>query len=416
MQKAEQKTVPQGGDNTYKDLFLKSFLGDDTLQSLLKALGGHADTVRVVGGAVRNALRDTPQGDLDVATIHEPKSVISLLKRAGFKTYPTGVGHGTITAVSGDFSCEITTLREDISTDGRHAEVRFGTDWQADAERRDFTMNALSVDSDGTLYDLVDGLQDCLTGRVRFIGDAAQRMAEDHLRGLRFFRFSAHYGDGAPDPVGLAAVEADQVGLSHLSPERVRVELLKWFSAPSATQLQRTVSSALEIDWFPLDEPSGQALCDLHACERPDPIVRLACLFHDQAGDCLIKAKSLRFSNAELDRLKRILAALRLLSEGETPLLAAYHWGADHAADALYLHKLLASEPLLRTEMPENGAEWSVPVFPLSGADLMAVGFPAGPRLGKALSHFEAEWLASGFELSRNTLLAQARSRLSEMD
>src|SRR5262245_46618030 len=197
------------------------------LAALLAALDRDGEQARVVGGAVRNVLLGEPHGDIDIATTAPPDEVIRRVQAAGFKPVPTGIEHGTVSVVADSRPFEVTTLREDVETFGRHAKVAFGRDWRRDAERRDFTMNALSLARDGTIFDYVGGLADVAARRVRFIGDAATRIAEDYLRILRFFRFHAAYGEGAPDPEGVAACIAGRAGLERLSRERIRMEMLK---------------------------------------------------------------------------------------------------------------------------------------------------------------------------------------------
>ena len=198
-----------------------------SLPRLLEVLSRDGEEARVVGGAVRNALMQLPPGDRDIATTATPDEVIRRVTAAGFKAVPTGVEHGTVTVVAAGTPFEVTTLRVDVETFGRHANVRFGRDWKADAERRDFSINALSVDASGIVHDYVGGIPDLAARRVRFIGDPAKRIAEDYLRILRFFRFHAAYGEGEPDGPGLAACVAGRHGLAQLSRERVRMELVK---------------------------------------------------------------------------------------------------------------------------------------------------------------------------------------------
>ena len=210
------------------------WLREGALAKLLAVLDRDGEEARVVGGAVRNALLGEPPGDFDIATTALPREVARRAAAAGFKPVPTGIDHGTITVVIGGRPFEVTTLREDVETDGRHAKVAFGRDWKRDAERRDFTMNALSVGRDGAIHDHVGGLADAAARRVRFIGDPAQRLAEDYLRILRFFRFHAAYGHGAPDPASLHACIAARAGLDTLSRERVRMEVMKLLVTPHA--------------------------------------------------------------------------------------------------------------------------------------------------------------------------------------
>ncbi|MFK8034843.1 MAG: CCA tRNA nucleotidyltransferase [Hyphomicrobiales bacterium] len=402
----------------YKHLFQKAFLNEPQLQALLLALGGDGAQVRVVGGAVRNTLRGVPASDLDVATVHEPKEIMSRASKVGFKTVPTGIEHGTITVIGDDFTCEVTTLREDVETDGRHAVVRFGTSWLKDAERRDFTMNAMSVDKDGALLDLVAGLDDCLAGNVRFIGDAQLRIKEDALRALRFFRFSARFGDGPLDADGTRAA-AEATGLmAHLSVERVQQELKKLLAAPNAAQLCLSLNSARPLlEEFGI-EVGPDDISPLAVCHRPDPLLRLALLMKGQTKQLVTSLKILRFSNADIARVEAFTIAFHDIhandaSDHHAIRLNAYRHGADVVDDAVYLLTRSASEPdtLYQTMIaPLKG--WTVPIFPIKGADLLSEGFTPGRSLGIELSSLETSWVAERFELSRDELLAIARSHL----
>jgi poly(A) polymerase len=227
----------------------KQALGDllrhPRLRLLLEALNGDGEETRLVGGAVRNALLGRPVTDRDCTTTATPHVTMQRAEAAGFKPVPTGIEHGTVTVVVDGEPFEVTTLREDVTTDGRRAVVRFGRDFAADARRRDFTINALSVSRDGRLHDYTGGVADLAARRVRFIGDARNRIREDFLRILRFFRFHAEYGEGEPDPAGLAAAVRERAGLAGLSHERIRTELLKLLAAPGAVEtLQRLASPA----------------------------------------------------------------------------------------------------------------------------------------------------------------------------
>ena len=218
------------------------------LARVLHALGAGAVDVRIVGGAVRNALLEEPFHEFDIATTAVPQEVIRRATAAGFKPVPTGIEHGTITVVIESRPFEVTSLREDVETFGRHATVRFGRDWKKDAERRDFTMNALSVGADGIVHDHVGGISDLKARKVRFIGDAATRIAEDYLRILRFFRFHAHYGRGFLDSTGMHACIEGRGGLDQLSRERVRMELMKLLVAPHATPVLATMTDDVPLN------------------------------------------------------------------------------------------------------------------------------------------------------------------------
>jgi poly(A) polymerase len=396
----------------HKQLFQQSFLHDQQLQSLMLALGSDADQVRVVGGAVRNALRHIPVSDLDLACVHLPEEVVRRCQQAGFRTVPTGIEHGTVTVVGKGIHFEVTTLREDVQTDGRHALVRFGTDWQRDMERRDFTMNALCVDRFGTLHDLVCGLEDCLTGQVRFIGDAHQRIAEDALRIIRFLRFSAHFGDGHLDAAGLAAANDGVSLLTHLSAERIQAELKKILSAPRSDQLSVVLSDgALVLDAIGLnvDATVHEAL---RQCERSDWAVRAHIIWRDRIATLLDTMGDLRFSNADVSQIGLLNEVIVFLKpDGPADAFrvrqAAYHFGRDATDDALYLLSRFEphSQEIYRTwrKPLEN---WQVPAFPVRAADLMGLGIKPGPVLGHWLSRLEQIWINSQFTTGRDRLLA----------
>ncbi|MEP0519989.1 MAG: CCA tRNA nucleotidyltransferase [Hyphomicrobiales bacterium] len=395
--------------------FLNAFLNDAQLQTLMRALGSDAGQVRVIGGAVRNALRNVAVNDFDVATIHLPEEVVSRAVKAGFRTIPTGIEHGTVTVVGKEFTCEVTTLREDVETDGRHAIVRFGSSWLRDAERRDFTMNALSVDSAGTLYDLVSGLEDCLSGRVRFIGNARLRIEEDALRALRFFRFSALFGDGELDSDGVrAAVDAaDQ--MSHLSVERIGQEFRKLFAAPDQNQLCVSLQAAR-----PLLKELGirveQAdILPLAECDRPQWLLRFFLLMMRQSDQLQACAKALKFSNVEAGYIQALVGVLNVLEQNSIADIndmkqLAYRYGKQIVDDAVYLVSRSLDDPAASyAAVAKKLHDWSVPEFPICGADLLAEGFTPGPALGKELSSLEDKWLRERFEPSRSELLSVAR-------
>lgn len=379
-----------------------------TLQTILAALDRDGEEARVVGGAIRNALFGLAPGDIDIATTATPDVVTERITAAGFKVAKTGIEHGTVTAVANGRPFEITTLRTDVETFGRKATVRFGRDWRADAARRDFTMNALSADSQGQVHDYTGGLADLDARVVRFIGDPAQRIAEDYLRILRFFRFHAAYGEGEPDRAGAAACIAARHGLSLLSRERVRMELLKLLVARGAAAVARTMT-----DGGIMQDVLGGVAYIVHldamiAIERAltleaDAVRRLAALSVWIVEDAERLSLRLRLSGAETKSLAVMADGWWRLTraQSETDARALLYatgtegyrnrtllaWarvraGADDAAWSHLVH------------LPER---WTPPAFPLKGADLIARGVAKGPALGKALRHAEAAWIASDF-------------------
>ena len=280
--------------------------------------GGHG--ARVVGGAVRNALLGRPVADIDIATTATPEQVVELAHANGLKTIATGLQHGTVTVVADGHPFEVTTLRHDLETYGRHAKVAFTDDWHADASRRDLTLNALYCEADGTIFDPLNGIGDLLARRVRFIGDARQRIREDYLRILRFFRFTAEYSSGPPDAEGIAAAVAERQGLAGLSSERVRAELVRLLAAPGAVPVCRAMAGHGLLTAIVPVAPRIETFARLAAIERasanaPDAALRLAALAVAVADDVPRLAQHLRLSGAERAVLARAGAPIELRPE-----------------------------------------------------------------------------------------------------
>lgn len=347
---------------------------------------------RVVGGAVRDTLLGIDVTDIDVATTHPPARVVGLLEAAGIKAVPTGIAHGTITAVSSGTVIEVTTLRHDIETDGRHATVAFTDDWQADAARRDFTINALYADPvSGEVFDYFGGLADLDARHIRFIGDPLQRIAEDHLRILRFFRFLARFGD-TPDPEGLAACIARANDLMALSRERIRDELLKLLVARDAVRVaglmveHGVLKPVLpEIDAAGIARLDALAQAEAAAGIAPHAIRRLAALLPNdvQANDAI--GARLRLSKAE----RQALASAIVGDLAENPCALAYRITPERAVDRL----LLASQP----EAAASIANWTPPVLSITGGALIERGLRKGPDVAGALHRVRDQWVAEGF-------------------
>ena len=362
-----------------------AFFAEPGLLAVLAALPG----ARVVGGAVRDALAGHRVTDVDLATGMRPEEVIRRLREAGLKAVPTGLDHGTVTAVAGHRGFEVTTLRRDVETDGRHAVVDYTGDWRADAARRDFSINAMSMTADGAVYDYFGGAADLRAGLVRFVGDPATRIAEDYLRILRFFRFQARYGRGEPDAAALAAIGAGVPGLARLSAERVWSELKRILSLPDPAGAVALMGVTGVLAAILPEGTSPAGLAALVAAGAPaDPLLRLAALLD---GDAAALAARLRFSTAEANGL----VALR---SGEVP--------ADDADDAA-LRRALADTPadilIGRAWLAGRGAALRQrlaalprPVFPLHGRDLRAAGIAPGPPMGQLLRQTREWWLAGG--------------------
>ena len=382
------------------------------VMAALDASGGHA---RYVGGCVRDAILDRPIRDIDIATVFKPDEVVTRLERAGLEAIPTGIEHGTVTAVAQGHGFEITTLRKDVETDGRRAVVAFTDDWVEDAARRDFTMNALSAEISGRIHDPFGGIADAHAGRVRFVGDPETRIREDVLRILRLFRFHAHYGAGDLDPNGLAAAGRLASLLPSLSAERVRAEVLRLLEAPDPTPTVEAMTDAGVLNHLPLDGGRLSALKRVVGYEtsaevEADSVRRLAVLANREAK---AMAASLRLSVAEERRLAAITAPLSSDQTSADLKAAVYRHGAAIVRDRLLVTASLRGEGggTLRQAVDITGT-WTVPVFPLKGRDLIALGVGAGPALGGLLKAVESWWIEGDFSADHAQCLAEVRRRL----
>ena len=357
-----------------------------SLIELVALLGGDTET-RAVGGAVRDTFLKLPVADIDLATRLLPDAVMTRVQASRFKAVPTGLKHGTVTAVTPDGPVEVTTLRRDVSTDGRHAEVAFTDDWRADAARRDFTINALYGEvTGGRVWDYFDGRADLDARHVRFIGEPLERIAEDHLRILRFFRFHARFGVGAPDAEGLAACTVRANDLMALSRERIANELLRLLASddPAPTVAIMVAHGILRPVLPEIDTVGVMRLADLVALEdEPSAIRRLAALLGPDAALATDVSARLRLSKAQA---KRLTLAAGWTEAGE-PAAMAYGLGMESAADRL----------LLRGDAAAAVALAPPPALPVRGADLIARGLASGPEVGRILSAVESAWIAAGF-------------------
>jgi poly(A) polymerase len=376
----------------------------DGLARLCTVLGSAEGETRFVGGAVRDTLLGLGLGlglelglgldvaDVDLATVHSPERVIALLKENGIKAVPTGLAHGTVTAILPNGSpVEVTTLRCDIATDGRHATVAFTDNWREDAARRDFTINALYADpATGEIFDYFGGLDDLAARRVRFIGDPLKRIAEDHLRILRFFRFHARFGD-AVDPAGLGACTARANDLMALSRERIAMELLKLLVAVHAVDVVTLmIVHGIFVPVLPeITSPHGLARLaarEAAAGIRPDPIRRLASLL--PADPDIAEDVGARLKLSKADR-KRLISAVRPIGD-EPATVISYRLGNTLAVDRLLL-----------SDRPEAEAasilDWQAPVLPITGGALVDRGLRKGPDVATTLRMIEEQWVAEGF-------------------
>jgi tRNA nucleotidyltransferase/poly(A) polymerase len=392
-----------------------AWLRDPALVRVLAMLNAGGEEARVVGGAARNALMGMPLNDVDIATTAPPEEVVRRAEAAGLRAVPTGIDHGTVTLVADGTPFEVTTLRQDVETFGRKAKVAFGRDWKADAERRDFTMNALSITADGVIHDYVGGLADLESRRVRFIGDPARRIAEDYLRILRFFRFQASYAHGGPDPAGLHACILAREGLRGLSRERVRAELMKLLTAPFAVE---TVTVMAESGFMPMllggialtGSFASMARVEAASGVAPDAVRRLAALGVLVTEDAERLREKLRLFNTEHDRLVSIADRWWRLSPSldEASLRSlVYRLRPDRYLDRALVawsrapHSI--SDPAWR-HIATLPSRWTAPQFPLKSADFVARGVPKGPALGAAMRAAEEAWIEEGFPQDKAAL------------
>ncbi len=375
------------------------------LDSIAHALDAEGDATQLVGGAVRDTLAGLAVKDIDLATKFPPEEVVKRLKAAGIKVVPTGIAHGTVTAVLEAGPVEITTLRRDVSTDGRRATVIFSDDWGEDASRRDFTINALYADlNTGAVHDYFEGVADLSSGIVRFIGDPLTRIAEDHLRILRFFRFQARFGVGDPEWAALAACTVRANDLMALSRERIADEWLKLLALPDPTPTVRLMlAKGILLPVLPEIEADAHLdLARLIARETEnnlegDPTRRFAALLPADRQAVENVATRLKLSRKMRQRLDR--AAKRSATDADDPRALAYWWGEQSAIDRL----------MLGAGQLDALIHWSAPRFPLSGKDVIALGVNAGPEVAATLKSVERTWVAAGFPE-----LAQARQILAD--
>ncbi len=385
----------------------KALLERKDLIRVLTLLDCDGEEARLVGGALRNALLHRPVEEFDIATTATPETVIARAEAAKLKSVPTGLSHGTVMLIVEGRPFEVTSLREDIETDGRHAKVRFSRDFEADAKRRDFTMNALSMTRGAMLFDYVGGLADIEARKLRFIGDPAARIREDYLRILRFFRFAAAYAEGPLDQDAVLACLRARDGLARLSRERVRNEILKLLAAPRAGEVTREFCETGLLGPLLASAPNPLRLINLlrfTSEETRDPLLGLAALCVNLPEDALRLRERLRLSNPETERLVEAAAAFMTLHGLEKPppapasLRLIFRYGRQAACDAL---------ALAAAETDADVAPWrealayaraaKQPRLPFSGADLLARGVAEGKAIGDALNDLQARWIEAGF-------------------
>jgi poly(A) polymerase len=402
-----------------------TWLKREEIARLLALLDRDGEEARAVGGAVRNALLGLPVGEVDIATTALPAEVMRRAEAAGWKAIPTGIEHGTVTIVIDRKAFEVTTLREDVETFGRKARVVFGRDWKADAERRDFTINAFSAAPDGTVHDYVGGADDIAAHRVRFIGEPQRRIDEDYLRILRFFRFHAYFDAGAPDQIGLRACIGARARLETLSRERVRMEMLKLLVAPRATPTLAVMAECGILGIVLggvafLASFENTAKVEAIVGADPDAVRRLGALAVWVIEDAERLTQRLRLANTEAERLLALEDWWRVAPQPEPQPAHAllYQLGPQSFVDRVLLAWARSQAGaadgnwLALARLPQS---WTAPTFPLKAADFIQRGFSAGPALGAALRAAEAAWIAADFPVDRRRLDAIAdRAALSE--
>ncbi|HKC32070.1 MAG TPA: CCA tRNA nucleotidyltransferase [Xanthobacteraceae bacterium] len=404
-----------------------AWLKTGPLAHLLAVLDHAGEEARVVGGAVRDAMFGQRPHEVDIATTAMPGAVIERVRAAGFKAVPTGIDHGTVTVIVDGMPFEVTTLRADIETFGRKAKVAFGRDWQIDAERRDFTMNALSVDRTGAVFDYVGGLADIDARRVRFIGDPAKRIAEDYLRILRFFRFHATYGQAPPDRAGLAACVAARDGLTQLSRERIRMEMLKLLRAAHAAPTLAVMAETGLLEQVLAGVPllaSFENTCKVEQAigVEADPVRRLGALAVSVVEDAERLWQRLRLTNSEHARLTSIAEGWSQVSPAHGEAAARellYRLGPDRYVDRVLV--AWARSPAGAADedwknLATLPARWSAPKFPLKAKDFIRRGVERGPQLGAALAGAEQAWIAAGFPLDQRALAGLADAAVAATD
>ncbi|MCB1501337.1 MAG: CCA tRNA nucleotidyltransferase [Bauldia sp.] len=401
-----------------------AWLSATPVQRVFAALGGGGEEIRIVGGAVRDSLAGRPVGDIDFATTALPGEVTARAARAGIKAVPTGIEHGTVTLIADGVPFQMTTLREDVETDGRRAVVRFGRDWTADARRRDFTINALSLDADGTVHDPLGGFADIVARRIRFIGDPDRRIAEDRLRILRFFRFNAEFGDGALDAPGLGAAIRARDGLRTLSAERVGQEMRRIVLAPHAAEMLGLMQDCgvlpVILAGVACLGPFSRYLDFERSVDaRPSVALRLTAAVCRVAEDVERIADRLRLSNAERDLAAAALAAMpEVPNPGDDRAARHFLYALGEDGEAVFRGAVglayawsEAADPARHAELYRLPDRQPRPAFPLRGRDILGAGAPHGPAVGQLLQALEAWWVDHDFVPDETEL----RARLQQM-
>lgn len=404
---------------------VQDWMSDDRTTAVFDAIEAAGGEVRFVGGCVRDAVLKLEIGDIDLATTLAPEATMEACRRAGLKVIPTGIKHGTVTCVSGGRPYEVTTLRTDEETDGRHARVAFTDDWKADAARRDFTMNALSMTRDGIIYDYFNGLRDLAERNVIFIGDANERIAEDYLRILRFFRFTGRYGRIPPAIQALSACRRSAEHIDELSGERIRQEMFKLLAQRSPALVLELMADEHILERLVPVRPAigmlnGMVWLETRAMGadrlHPDPVRRLAALLHGQRDGARELAERWRLSNAERNRLLDLVIPDEEIAAGmsrESAREKLFRFDSAGFTDRVLLAWALDIDQSKNTdnaawrELFDFATGESEPVFPVGGKHLVAAGVPAGPEVGRLLKRLERYWLDHDCEPDKTALMAE---------
>ncbi len=386
-------------------------------RKVLAALTEGGQPARFVGGCVRDTLMGRPIADIDIATPMLPDAVIDAVSASGLKAIPTGLDHGTVTVVADGRPFEVTTLRRDVETDGRHAVVAFTEDWEEDAARRDFTVNALSADQSGRVYDYFGGVEDARAGRVRFVGDPVRRIEEDVLRLLRFFRFYAQLGTPPPDAAALEACRGMAGRIDTLSGERVRVEVLKLLATPNPLPAWRLMIDT-GVSANTIGEPGDvDRLAGLVSVEADaDPVRRLAALLTVGPDGAARLAERLKTSRAERERLVALSGRGDRIDPAMAPQAlreVVYRLGSALARDEILLARAAAPGDDRLKALASQADGWTPPEFPLKGRDALSLGMASGPGVGDLLQAIEEDWIAGDFKADRAALLEELKRRIA---
>jgi poly(A) polymerase len=405
-----------------KRLAPQDWMTASATRSVMEALSRNGTTPRFVGGCVRDALLGRPVKDIDIATPDIPETVIEKLAAADLKSVPTGLKHGTITAIADGLPFEVTTLRRDIETDGRHAKVIFTDNWSEDAARRDLTINAIYCDGDGNLLDPVSGLADLRDRKLRFVGEASERIAEDVLRILRFFRFFAHYGEGQIDAAGYTACHDQAHLLPTLSAERISAELLRLLAAvdPVPT-LDLMTRSGVLAQVLPTARP-GDLLASLvrleQTCEAVDPLRRLYALCSPDRPQARMLADQLRLSANQKQRLMDMAARqpeLEPATNSEDLRKALYLRGKPVILDQLFLNQADSAEDNAAWQgLQDRVDQWQPVTLPVQGQDVLDRGLQPGPEVGRVIKEIESWWIEGDFQADRSACLQQLEKLISQ--